>query len=108
MTTRKAPLNLTDKAIERIQQVSNGRMLRISLKAKGCSNMGYVMAFVDEPEQHDEVFETMGVKVAMAPQAVLLMLGTEMDFVQTPTKSHFVFNNPQEKSRCGCGQSFRI
>lgn len=106
--TKKTPIQLTDRAVERIQHVAEGRILRISLKAKGCSNMGYVMAFVDAPEAHDEVFETNGVKVAMAPQAILLMLGSEMDFVQTPTKSQFVFNNPQEKSRCGCGQSFRI
>lgn len=108
MTSKRAPIQLTNKAVERVLQVASGRILRISLKAKGCSNMGYVMAFVDEPETHDDVFEVNGVTVAMAPQAVLLMLGSEMDFVQTPTKSQFVFNNPQEKSRCGCGQSFRI
>lgn len=108
MTNKKKPIQLTDKAVERIKQVANGRILRISLKTKGCSNMGYVMGFVEAPEAHDDVFETQGVTIAMAPQAVLLMLGSEMDFVQTPTKSHFVFNNPQEKSRCGCGQSFRI
>lgn len=108
MTNKKAPLSITERAIDRIHQVSHGRMLRVSLKTKGCSNMGYVMEFVEQPEQHDEVFETSGIKIAMAPQAVLLMLGSEVDFVQTPTKSHFTFNNPQEKSRCGCGQSFRI
>lgn len=108
MTSKKTPIQLTAQAVERIKQVANGRTLRLSLKAKGCSNMGYVMGFVETPEAHDEVFAIDGVTIAMAPQAVLLMLGSEMDFVQTPTKSHFVFNNPQEKSKCGCGQSFKV
>ena len=105
---RRAPISLTKNACERIRSVAKGRMLRISLKAKGCSNMGYVLDFTDTPHDHDEVFTVEDINIAMSPQAVLLMLGTEVDFIQTQTKAHFSFNNPQEKGRCGCGESFKL
>ena len=105
-------MSLTDAAAERVKHLladsgaSTG--LRIGIRTGGCSGMAYSMEFTEVKEPLDEVVEEKGVKLFVDSKALMFLLGTEMDYVEDKLQSGFVFNNPNEKGRCGCGESFHI
>ncbi len=113
MVDRMSPLTLTDAAAARVKALLSRRPspalgIRIGVTSKGCSGMSYTMELVDEKGVHDEVVETKGVTVLIDPKATMFILGTEMDFVEDKMQTGFVFRNPNEKGRCGCGESFHV
>lgn len=114
-TARPKPkaMTLTDAAAERVKAIlaraeTPERGLRIGLKNAGCAGMEYTMEWVDAPDKFDEVVEDKGVRLYIDAKAVLFLLGTEMDYEVTTLKSGFVFNNPNQTSACGCGESVEL
>lgn len=108
-----APMTITDAAAERVKALLAKRGkpsvgIRIGVRSKGCSGMSYTLEYADEKSQFDEVLEDKGVTVLIDPKATMFILGTEMDFVEDKMQSGFVFKNPNEKGRCGCGESFHV
>ena len=106
-------IKLSDNAASRIKDImSNAQKdaigVRISVKSGGCAGMSYVMEYSKEINSNDEVIEDKGVKVFVDSAAVMYLLGTEMDYKTDEFSSSFVFNNPNETERCGCGESFKI
>lgn len=109
----KAPISLTDAAVERVKMLLDKRGkpsagIRIGVRTKGCSGMSYTLEYADEKSQFDEVVEAHGVTVLIDPKASMFIFGTEMDWVEDKMQSGFVFRNPNEKGRCGCGESFHV
>ena len=105
-------IKLSDNAAKRIKEIMSGAEksaigLRVSVKSGGCAGMSYVMEYLKELNPNDEVIEEKGVKVFIDPAAVMYLLGTEMDYKKEELSSSFVFNNPNETERCGCGESFK-
>jgi iron-sulfur cluster assembly protein len=82
--------------------------VRVGVKSGGCAGMSYVMEYAKEFKKGDELIEDKGVKVFVDPSAVMYLLGTEMDYKKEEFSSNFVFKNPNETERCGCGESFKI
>ena len=108
-----AVMSLTESAAVRVRQLMETRSeqatgLRIGIRTGGCSGMAYSMEFAQDKEPLDEVVEEKGVKLYVDSKALMFLLGTEMDYVEDKLQSGFVFNNPNEKGRCGCGESFHI
>ena len=106
-------IKLSDNAALRIKEImANAEKdsigVRVSVKAGGCAGLSYVMEYTKEPNPNDEVIEDKGVKVFIDSAAVMYLLGTEMDYKKEELSSSFVFNNPNETERCGCGESFKI
>ncbi len=106
-------ITLTDPAAERVREIMENSDkdvvgLKIGVKQGGCAGMEYTLDYVSEPDPADDVVETKGVKVFVDPSAVLFLLGTEMDYEETKLRSGFVFNNPNQTSACGCGESVEI
>ena len=106
-------IKLSDNAAQRIKEImSNAEKdslgVRVSVKAGGCAGMSYVMEYTKEVNPNDEVIEEKGVKVYVDSAAIMYLLGTEMDYKKEELSSTFVFNNPNETERCGCGESFKI
>ena len=106
-------IKLSDNAATRIKEIMSGaeknaKGVRVSVKSGGCAGMSYVMEYSNEINPNDEVIEDKGVKVFIDPAAVMYLLGTEMDYKKEDFSSTFVFNNPNETERCGCGESFKI
>ena len=106
-------IKLSDNAATRIKEImSNAEKeslgVRVSVKTGGCAGMSYVMEYTKEANPNDEVIEDKGVRVVVDRAAVMYLLGTEMDYKQEEMSSTFVFNNPNETERCGCGESFKI
>ncbi|RFB80785.1 Fe-S cluster assembly scaffold SufA [Methylovirgula sp. 4M-Z18] len=106
-------MSLTDAAAERVKEIMAAKQepvagLRIGVKNGGCAGMSYTMEFAQQAAPLDEVIEDKGVKVLIDPKAVLFLLGTEMDFKTDKLSSGFVFNNPNQTSACGCGESVAI
>ena len=106
-------MSLTDAAAERVKHLMSTRTdpatgLRIGVRTGGCSGMAYSMDFTVEKEQLDEVVEAKGVTLFVDSKALMFLIGTEMDYVEDKLQSGFVFNNPNEKGRCGCGESFHV
>ena len=81
--------------------------VRVSVKSGGCAGMSYVMEYTKEINPNDEIIEDKGVKVFVDSAAIMYLLGTEMDYKKEELSSTFVFNNPNETERCGCGESFK-
>jgi len=109
----KQVITLSDKAAERVKEIiSQAREpivgVRIGVESGGCAGMSYVMEYVKEANPNDEIIEDKGVKVLIDPKAVMYLLGTEMDYKKEELSSTFVFKNPNETERCGCGESFKI
>ena len=92
--------------MSKAEQVSLG--VRVSVKTGGCAGMSYVMEYTKELNPNDEIIEDKGVKVVVDSAAIMYLLGTEMDYKRDELSSSFVFNNPNETERCGCGESFKI
>jgi len=106
-------ISVTEAAAGRIREImaaSDGAKagLRIGVTNGGCAGMSYTMDMVDEPDPADEVVSDKDVTVFVDPKAVLFLLGTEMDFETTKLRSGFVFNNPNQVSACGCGESVEL
>ena len=106
-------MRLSEAAATRIKElmVKSGRpdaALRVGVKNGGCAGMEYTMEYVDSIGPTDEVVEDKGVKLLIDPKAVLFLLGTEMDWKTEKMSSQFVFNNPNQTSACGCGESVAI
>ncbi|EMH80277.1 Iron-sulfur cluster assembly accessory protein [alpha proteobacterium HIMB114] len=96
------------KEIMSSDEYKNALGLRISVKSGGCAGMTYDMNYVEQLIDGDEKIEVEGVNVFIDPKAIMYLLGTEMDYKVDKFTSSFVFNNPNETERCGCGESFKI
>ncbi|MCL4764759.1 MAG: Fe-S cluster assembly scaffold SufA [Hyphomicrobiaceae bacterium] len=113
-TARHKPkvMTLTDAAAERVRQIMASRPdvvgLRVGVKNGGCAGMEYTMSWAVDQDRLDEIVEDKGVKVLIDPKAILFLLGTEMDYKVDKLSSQFVFNNPNQQSACGCGESVTI
>lgn len=107
-----AHLSITSAAAQQIQQVlderGHGLGLRVSVKPSGCSGYSYVLDFADQAANDDVAFEEHGVKVFVAPDALTLLDGSEVDYVSEGLNRFFRFNNPNVKDQCGCGESFSV
>jgi len=109
----KQIITLSDNAAQRIKEIMSSAKdhsigVRIGVKSGGCAGMSYVMEYAKSSNSNDEVIEDKGVKVLIDPSAVMYLLGTEMDYKKEELSSTFVFKNPNETERCGCGESFKI
>ena len=106
-------IKLSDNAALRIKEIMSSAEneslgVRVSVKTGGCAGMSYVMEYTKEVNSNDELIEDKGVKVFIDSSAVMYLLGTEMDYKKEELSSSFVFNNPNETERCGCGESFKV
>jgi len=114
-TPRPRPqvMRLTDAAATRIRDILAKAEkpiagVRVGVKNGGCAGMSYTMEYAESPHPRDEVIEDKGVKLLIDPKAVLFLLGTEMDFKVDKLSAGFVFNNPNQTSACGCGESVAL
>jgi iron-sulfur cluster assembly protein len=110
---RPQVMRITDAAAERVREIiaNSDKPLvgvRVGVKNGGCAGMSYTMDFAEEINKFDEVVEDKGVKIVVDPKAIMFLLGTEMDFRVEKLSSVFVFNNPNQTSACGCGESVAI
>jgi len=108
-----AVMSLSDSAAERVKALLAKRGkpsvgIRVGIRTKGCSGLSYTIEYADEKGKFDEVVEQKGVTVLIDPKAVMFLIGTQMDYVEEKLKSGFTFVNPNEKARCGCGESFHV
>ena len=105
-------VSLTEVAAQRVQSFLDARGsgvgLRLGVKTTGCSGMAYVLEFVDETQDDDQVFESFGVKVIIDPKSLVYLDGTEVDFQKEGLNEGFKFQNPNEADQCGCGESFTV
>lgn len=106
-------LTITETAAERVKTMLEKREkpsfgIRIGIRSKGCTGLSYTLEFADEKWPYDEIIEAHGVKVLIDPKAVMFLIGSQMDYVEEKLSSGFVFQNPNEKGRCGCGESFHV
>src|SRR4051812_43833986 len=106
-------LTLTDAAANRVTDIMAKAQPptpapRVCVKNGGCAGMSYTMEYAEEGRPGEDVVEDKGVKVFVDPKAVLFLLGTEMDYQTTKLAAQFVFNNPNQTSACGCGESVAI
>lgn len=110
---RPKVMTLTDAAAERVKSIMAKASkpvlaLRLGVKNGGCAGMEYTMEWAEHQKPLDEVVEDKGVKVFIDPKAVLFLLGTQMDYKESMLKSGFTFNNPNQTSACGCGESVML
>jgi iron-sulfur cluster assembly protein len=105
-------MTLTDAAAARVREIMAARPgvvgIRIGVKNGGCAGMEYTMSWAETQDKFDEVVEDKGVRILIDPKAILFLLGTEMDYRIDKLSSQFVFNNPNQKSACGCGESVSL
>ncbi len=105
-------ISLSEAAASRVRAFLDNRGkgvgLRLGVKTTGCSGMAYVLEFVDEINEEDEVFEHSGVKVIIDAKSLVYLDGTQLDYVKEGLNEGFEFNNPNAKSECGCGESFNV
>jgi len=106
-------IKLSDNAASRIKEIMSGAEtnsigVRVGVKSGGCAGMSYVMEYAKNTNPNDEIIEDKGVKVLIDPKAIMYLLGTEMDYKKEELMSTFIFKNPNETERCGCGESFKI
>jgi iron-sulfur cluster assembly protein len=112
MAVRQA-MTVTEAAVERIQALLAKRGkpsvgIRVGVRSRGCSGLTYTLEYADEKGKFDEVVESKGVTILIDPKASMFIIGTEMDYVEDKLQSGFTFRNPNEKGRCGCGESFHV
>jgi iron-sulfur cluster assembly protein len=105
-------MQLSDAAAERLRGLyakgQEGKTLRVAVKARGCSGMSYDLSWAEAPMPGDEVVTDKGLTVLVDRKATLFLLGTVMDYEVKPMSAGFTFVNPNEKGRCGCGESFHV
>ena len=109
----KQIITLSDNAAKRIKEIMSKAEkktigVRVGVKSGGCAGMSYIMEYTEEINPNDEIIEEKGVKIFVDPGAIMYLLGTEMDYKKEEFSSSFVFKNPNETERCGCGESFKI
>ena len=109
----KQVISLSDQAAVRIKEIMSSAEndsigVRVGVKSGGCAGMSYMMEYAKEAKKNEEVIEDKGVKVFIDANAVMYLLGTEMDYKKDKFSSQFVFKNPNETERCGCGESFKV
>ena len=106
-------IRISDNAVNRIKQImaqaKNPTIgVRVGVKSGGCAGMSYVMEYATDIKPNEEIIEEQGIKVFIDPKAIMYLLGTEMDYKKENFSSQFVFKNPNETERCGCGESFKV
>ena len=105
-------VTLTDRAADHVQRYmqkrGKGVGLRLGVRTTGCSGLAYKLEFADEILPEDQTFESNGVRVLIDPKSLAYLDGTELDYVREGLNEGFKFNNPNEKDRCGCGESFNV
>ncbi len=109
----KQILKLSNNAALRIKEIlskaeKSAIGVRVGVRSGGCAGMSYVMEYANDIKPNEEVIEDRGVKVLIDPKAIIYLLGTEMDFKKDKFSSQFIFKNPNETERCGCGESFKV
>ena len=109
----KNVITLSEKAADRIKEImskDNNKSIgvRVGVKSGGCAGMSYIMEYTQVANPNDEIIEEKGVKVFIDSSAIMYLLGTEMDYKKEEFSSNFVFKNPNETERCGCGESFKV
>ena len=106
------PVTLTENAAKHVSSYiakrGRGMGLRLGVKTTGCSGLAYKLEFADAPNPEDQEFESHGVKVLIDPKSLAYLEGTELDYTREGLNEGFKFNNPNEKDRCGCGESFHV
>ena len=110
---RPKPVRLTQAAAARLGEImadAEGKYIgiRVGVSNGGCAGMSYTMDYASEAKPFEEVMEDKGVKIFIDPKAILFLIGTELDFVQEKLGARFTFNNPNQTSACGCGESVQI
>ena len=110
---RESVIKLSDNAVSRIKEImsqaNNSTIgVRVGVKSGGCAGMSYIMEYAKEVKPNEEIIEDKGVKVLIDPKAIMYLLGTEMDYKKDNFSSQFIFKNPNETERCGCGETFKI
>ncbi len=108
-----AIITLTDAAATRVKALMDKAEkpvlgLRVGIKSRGCSGLMYAIEYAEEQRGYEDVIEDKGVRIFVDPAATMFIIGSEMDYKEEKFESGFVFNNPNEKGRCGCGESFHI
>ena len=108
-----AVMTMTDAAASRVREIvenspGDAQGIRVGIKKGGCAGMEYTIGLVTEPNAKDDLIERDGAKVWVEPAAVLYLLGTQMDFEVTTLRTGFTFNNPNQTSACGCGESVEL
>ena len=106
-------IKLSENAANRIKEImskadNTAIGVRVGVKSGGCAGMSYMMEYAKEAKKNEEIIEDKGVKVFIDANAVMYLLGTEMDYKKDKFSSQFVFKNPNETERCGCGESFKV
>ena len=109
----KQVISLSDNAAARIKEImanaeKDALGVRVSVKSGGCAGMSYVMEYLKKTNPNDEIIEDKGVKIFIDSAAVIYLLGTKMDYIKEEFSSTFIFKNPIETERCGCGESFKF
>ena len=106
------PVTLTEAAARHVQKYlakrGKGVGVRLGVKTTGCSGLAYKLEYVDEVAPEDTLFEQHGVKLMIDPKSMTYLDGTELDYVREGLNEGFKFHNPNERDRCGCGESFRV
>ena len=106
-------ITLSENAAIRIKEIMSKAQnsavgVRVGVKSGGCAGMSYIMEYTKEINPTDEMIEEKGVKLFIDPGAIMYLLGTEMDYKKDEFSSSFIFKNPNETERCGCGESFKV
>lgn len=106
-------ITVTSSAVNHIRKLASSRDkkptgIKIGIETKGCSGLSYNMEFVDLPDDKDELLKVEDINIYIDPKATLFLLGTTMDYEEGVLESGFKFINPNEKGRCGCGESFHV
>jgi|TARA_B110001452_G_scaffold251109_1_gene239856 iron-sulfur cluster assembly protein len=106
-------ITVTSKALDQVKRLldqrgKNSKGIRIGIKTKGCSGLSYNLEYVDEPEKADEKIQIENVNIFIDSKATLFLIGTQMDYVEDDLQAGFEFTNPNEKGKCGCGESFHV
>ena len=101
-------ITLTDKAVEKLSVLVAGRKLRILVRTTGCSGLAYHLEYADKINEDDHRFTASGIDMLVDPKSVSYVEGCEIDFIRQGLNEGFEFNNPKEKGRCGCGESFTV
>jgi iron-sulfur cluster assembly protein len=105
-------VTMTERAAQHVatflQKRGKGVGLRLGVRTTGCSGMAYKLEYADAAQPEDQTFESHGVTILVDPKSLGYLDGTELDFVREGLNEGFKFNNPREKNRCGCGESFNV
>jgi len=103
---------MTDRAAERLRDLVSKKPdkigIRLGVKRRGCNGLSYTLNYADSKPENDEEVVDKGVTIFIEPMALFHLVGTVMDWEETPLAAEFTFNNPNEKGRCGCGESFNV